>query len=131
MHRRFQRDVGKEIGGSGIEDDLHLGFGHHRRAARDLVHPRGKIERLAHFRGADQVKYFGLRLHHIRRLAAGIGDRIMHPAILRHMFAQEVDTDIHEFDGIERRTPEMGGVGGVGCNTLETVEIFQHGKIIG
>ncbi|MNL17608.1 hypothetical protein D3C87_1387110 [compost metagenome] len=55
----------------------------------------------------------------------------MHPAILRHVFAQEIDADIHQFNGIERRATKMGGVGGMGSNALETIKIFQHREIVG
>ena len=48
-----------------------------------------------------------MRLHHVRRDAAGIEQRVVHAGVARHVLAHVVDADIHQFDRIERAAAEM------------------------
>ena len=131
VHGGLEGNVGQKTRRGCIEGNLNLCLRHHGCTARDLLHASGKIEGLRHFRSSDQIENFGPGLNDVCSLATRIGDRIMHTAILRHVLAQEVDTDIHQLDRIERRSPEMGGVRRMSGNTLEAIVIFEDGKVIG
>ncbi len=109
VQRLFQRRVGQDVGDRG--DDLHLdlGLGHQRRALRDLVYALDQLVHAGQVAGADRVAHPGMGLHHVRRDAAGIEQRIVHAGIARHVLAHVVDADIHQFHRVERAAAELGG----------------------
>ena len=67
----------------------------------------------------DQVTCAGAGLHDVRRDPSGFGDGIMYPRAGGHVFTQIVDTNIHEFDGIERAAAEVRRNSGVGRSSAK------------
>lgn len=69
---------------------------------------------VGHLRRADQIQHFRLRLHHVGRDAAGIGNGVMDPRLLYDMFIEEIAAGGHQGDGIQRAPAQVRRISGVG-----------------
>ena len=64
VHGGLKGQVGQQVRGGGVEDDLHLRLRHHRRAAGHLLDPVSKGQGCG-ISGADEIKHLGLGLDHV------------------------------------------------------------------
>ena len=120
IHRRLERAVRQVAGAGFIKAALDGGFGHHRRALSDFFDAFVDLLRIGHLRGADQIQHLGLRLHHVGRNPAGIGDGVMDARFLNDVFVEEVGAGSHQRHGVQRAAPQMRGVGRVCRHAVKT-----------
>ncbi len=107
IHCRFQRAIG-EIAGTGFfKTTADAGFGHQRGALSNFLNTGKDLLHVGHFRSANQIQHFSLRLHHVGRHAAGIGNGVVHTRFLDNMLIEEVTAGGHQRDGVQRATPKM------------------------
>ncbi len=109
----LERRVGQDIGDGGNDPHLHFGFGHQRRALRDLVDAPDQFVHAGQVAGADRIAHAGMGLHHVGGDAAGVEQGIMDAGVARHVLAHVVDADIHQFHRVERAAAEMRRGGGM------------------
>ncbi|MNC45832.1 hypothetical protein D3C75_948200 [compost metagenome] len=92
--------VGQVIRTGFIKTHIHRGFRHQRSAFGNFIDALENMLCLRHFRGANQIQHFGLRLHHVWRNPAGISDGVMHAGFFNDVLVEEVAAGSHQRDGI-------------------------------
>ena len=67
-------------------------------------------------------------LHHIGGKTACVYDGIMDARVIDHVLPQEIDTDIHKLQCIQRTSPQMRLLSRMGSNSFKRVEYLNIGK---
>ena len=117
----FQRMVRHRVRKPVDEFPLHPGAGHQGRSLGDLIHALLQADRLGHVGRTHHVEDGGLRLHHVRADAAGVGDRVVDPRPVAHMLPQELHADIHQLDRVQGAPAPVRVGAGVGRDSVELI----------
>ena len=120
IHRGLKRAVRQVAGAGFIKAALDGRFGHHRRALGDFLDALVDLLRIRHLRGADQVQHLGLRLHHVGRNPAGVGNGVMDARFLDDVFVKEVGAGGHQRHGVQGAASQVRGVGRVRRHAVKT-----------
>ena len=86
-HQGFQDLVRDCVGAAVDELFLHLCVRHHGCRKRDPVNPLLKLQGIFDPDGTDHVEDLRSRLDNVRRISAGIRDRVVDPGSVRHVLS--------------------------------------------
>ena len=110
--------------------DIHRCSGDQRSALRNVAHPLIELLHLGYLRCADRIEDLGFRRDHVRSDSAGVCDRAVNSRRIDHVLSHIVDTDIHDLNCVQRRTPKLRSTCRMGGNSMESKECTEVCQMI-
>ena len=128
VHDLFQNIISDHVGISGNLTNIHSRSRDQRRTLCNVTHPLIKLFDLSYLWCTDRIKDLRFSRDHIRSNSACVRDRTMNSRCVDHMLSHIIHANVHDLNGIQRRTSKLRRSRRMGGNSMEGKEHTEIGK---